>query len=259
MARARNLKPGFFRNADLAELPVETRLLFAGLWLIADRAGRLEDRPKQIKMEIYPADSFEVDSMLDQLAASGFILRYEVDGKRYIQVVSFAKHQNPHRDEKASSIPAPQEHSASTVQAQCESECDTVAIGLIPDSLNLIPDPLENTYVASKLPTCPHQEIISIYAECLPALPQPRIWEGSRQSNLAARWKWALADLKAKGKPHDTDAGLDFFRRLFGYIAESDFLTGRSGDWSADLGWIVKAENFAKILQGNYENKERAA
>ena len=46
MARARNIKPGFFRNADLVEMPIEARLLFIGLWTLADRSGRLEDRPR---------------------------------------------------------------------------------------------------------------------------------------------------------------------------------------------------------------------
>lgn len=134
MARARNIKPGFFRDAALVELPVETRLLFPGLWTIADREGRLEDKPKQIKMEIYPADSFDVETMLCQLSDAGLILRYEAQGKRYIQIKNFGKHQNPHRDEKASTIPAPCEHGASTVQALGEHD------GNRADSLNLIPE-----------------------------------------------------------------------------------------------------------------------
>lgn len=107
MARARNIKPGFFRNAELVELPVETRMLFIGLWTLADREGRLEDRPKQIKMEIYPADSFDVGSMLGQLHAAGFINRYEVGSSKFIEVQNFIKHQDPHYKEKASEIPPP--------------------------------------------------------------------------------------------------------------------------------------------------------
>lgn len=151
MARARNIKPGFFRNADLVELSVETRLLFIGLWTIADRDGRLEDRPKQIKMELFPEDSVDCNVMLDSLAASGMIARYEVDGKRYLQVINFTKHQNPHRDEKASTIPAQfvdvaqtieetEKHDASMMQAPCKDDANTMAIGLNPDSL--IPDSL---------------------------------------------------------------------------------------------------------------------
>lgn len=149
MSRARNIKPGFFRNADIAELPFEARLLFIGLWTMADRAGRLEDRPRQIKMELFPADNLDCDVILTLLASIAVILRYEADGKKYIQVVNFPKHQNPHRDEKPSTIPAPCEHRASTVQALCKDDGDTVAIGLIPESLLLIPESLQKPLPAA--------------------------------------------------------------------------------------------------------------
>ena len=145
MARARNIKPGFFRNADLVELPFEARLLFIGLWTIADKAGRMEDRPKQIKMELFPADNLDCDALLSMLHELGMIDRYTVENKKYIQVVNFSKHQNPHRDEKTSVIPDKNgvvlvednaKHGASTVQTQCKDDSNTVAIGLIPDSLN---------------------------------------------------------------------------------------------------------------------------
>ncbi|MDE2106644.1 MAG: hypothetical protein KGL39_56030 [Patescibacteria group bacterium] len=134
MARARSIKPSFYRDAALVELPIETRLLFPGLWMLADRAGRLEDKPKQIKMEIYPADDFDVDDLLDQLQGAGLIVRYAADGIRYIQVTNFDKHQNPHRDEKASTIPAPFEYGANTVQAPCEDDSNP-ACTLTPYSL----------------------------------------------------------------------------------------------------------------------------
>ena len=112
--------------------------------------------------------------------------------------------------------------------------------------------------VVSKLPTCPQQEIIDMYGEILPELPFPRIWEGERQKNLAARWKWVLSDLQKKGKPVTRESGLDFFRRFFDYISTRDLLMGRSGDWAASLDWIVQSKNFAKIIQGNYAGREAA-
>lgn len=116
MARARNLKPDFFRDAELVECPFWMRLLFAGLWTVADRDGRLVDRPKQIKMDLFPADDVDIESGLSELATRRFIVRYEVGGARYIQIVNFGKHQNPHIKEPASAIPAPGEHGASTGQ-----------------------------------------------------------------------------------------------------------------------------------------------
>lgn len=107
MARSRNLKPGFFTNALLAELPFEGRLLFEGLWCLADREGRLRDRPKQIKGEIFPHDNLDVEELLGLLATAEepFIVRYQVDGKRYIQVVNWHEHQSPHHTERESTIP----------------------------------------------------------------------------------------------------------------------------------------------------------
>ena len=120
MARSRNIKPGFFLNDRLAECEPLARLLFAGLWCIADREGRLEDRPKRIKAEVLPYDDCDVDELLNQLAEREFIIRYEVDGEKYIQVTNFSKHQNPHKNEKDSEIPAPDMYHTSTVQVPDE-------------------------------------------------------------------------------------------------------------------------------------------
>jgi len=144
VSRARNIKPGFFKNDLLAECDPLARILFAGLWCEADREGRLEDRPKRLKGEYLCYDNCDVDDLLDQLATRGFIVRYSVGERKYIQVLEFKKHQNPHVKESASTIPAPGEHSASPVlelvQTQCESGASTVQAGLIPDSPSLIPD-----------------------------------------------------------------------------------------------------------------------
>ena len=154
MARARNIKHGFFTNDRLAECEPLARLLFAGLWTIADREGRLEDRPKRIKAELLPYDDCNGDVLLTQLAESGFIIRYKTGGNSYIQIANFLKHQNPHVKEAQSTIPAPEgtvaqtsvseqeecTSSASTVQAPDKHSASTVLSRLIPDSGFRIPD-----------------------------------------------------------------------------------------------------------------------
>lgn len=107
MARARNIKPVFFTNEELVEIEPLGRLLFIGLWTLADREGRLEDRPKKIKMELLPCDNCNIDDLLQELHEHGLITRYSVNGNQYIQVTNFKKHQNPHVKEVASTIPAP--------------------------------------------------------------------------------------------------------------------------------------------------------
>lgn len=106
MPRIRYIKPSFFDDTDVCALRPLTRLLFIGLWCWADKAGRLEDRPQRIKANILPDDTGSVDSMLDALTPK-FIIRYEVAGRRYIQIKRFTLHQRPHIKELPSTIPAP--------------------------------------------------------------------------------------------------------------------------------------------------------
>ncbi len=120
--RARNIKPAFFKNEELVKLPEAVRLLFIGLWCLADRRGRLEDRPARIKMEIYPCDPHDVSTMLDLLQHHAFIIRYERNENHYIQIINFEKHQYPHIREQESTIPAPCKPGASTMQARLNPE-----------------------------------------------------------------------------------------------------------------------------------------
>lgn len=105
MARIRYLKPEFFSDEDLAELKFEARLTFAGLWCYADKAGRLEDRPKFLKAMIFPYDNIDIEKQLQVLANKPFIIRYEADGRRLIEIVNWDKHQKPHHTEADSKFP----------------------------------------------------------------------------------------------------------------------------------------------------------
>ena len=91
--RIRTIKPSFWSSDQIAELNPLTRLLFIGLWGLADVAGRLEDRPKRIKVELLPYDEIDIDGALSELAKAGFIARYHAEGVKIIQVVNFCKHQ----------------------------------------------------------------------------------------------------------------------------------------------------------------------
>jgi hypothetical protein len=77
-------------------------------------------------------------------------------------------------------------------------------------------------------------------------------WTGARQANLRARWR---EDAKRQS--------LDYWRRLFKHIAASPFLTGQvtgkdSRPFFASLDWIVKPENFAKIIEHRYHDRGAA-
>jgi hypothetical protein len=110
MARIRSIKPGFFTSLDTAgALSREARLHFAGLWTYSDDEGRGVDDPRLIKAAVWPLeediDSVDVERLQSELHRAGRIVRYEVEGRRYFQVVNWHDHQKPNRPQK-SKIPA---------------------------------------------------------------------------------------------------------------------------------------------------------
>lgn len=103
--RARLVRDGFWKNEFLAECEPMARLAFIGLWCLADREGRLEDRPGLIKAQIFPHDDLDIEELLAQLLERKFIVRYVVDGERYMAIPKFRQHQWVHPNEKKSKIP----------------------------------------------------------------------------------------------------------------------------------------------------------
>jgi len=142
--RARNIKPGFFKNEKLAECHPLARILFSGLWCCADREGRLEDRPKRIKAEILPYDNCDCEKLLTELQKFDFIQRYEIEKNKYIQIVNFAKHQNPHCRESESTIPAPTKAMPSPEKAMPSPADSLIPDSLIPDSPSTSSEPEKN-------------------------------------------------------------------------------------------------------------------
>ena len=116
MARSRNIKPGFFTNEQLADQSPLGRLLFIGLWTIADYKGDLEWKERTIKVQLLPFDDCDIKQLAINLDKSGLIRFYSQDDQIYINIPNFIKHQNPHKNEreKGSDIPP---FSESTAQA----------------------------------------------------------------------------------------------------------------------------------------------
>jgi len=103
--RIRLLHPEFFSDPTLAKLSDFARLVFAGLWLIADRDGYLSDNVKMINGAILPLDKRSCAKALHELAEAGRIVRLQSDtGESVIHVVNFEKYQHPHPKEKASNF-----------------------------------------------------------------------------------------------------------------------------------------------------------
>ena len=103
------------------------------------------------------------------------------------------------------------------------------------------------------IPDCEHKKVIQLYHELLPMLRKVEVWNDTRAGYLRQRWKEVAIDQSAK----TAEDILQWWHKFFVYVSKSRFLTGRLNDKSgrqfvADLEWLVKPSNFAKIIEGKY-------
>lgn len=95
--------------------------------------------------------------------------------------------------------------------------------------------------------TIPVKEILSAYHEHLPMMPAVRMMTETRKKKLKARW------LESEDRQN-----IDYWKRFFSYVAQSDFLTGRSEAWSGcDFEWLIESKNHVRIIEGRYENRKQ--
>ena len=113
MARMRSVKPEFWTDEDLADLRRDARLLYLGLWNIADEHARLRGDPRYVKGQIFPYDDDlppeAIGGLLSELASAGKVLRYKVAGRSYLFLPNLAKHQRLEAEKVPSRLPGPDE------------------------------------------------------------------------------------------------------------------------------------------------------
>jgi len=107
-----------------------------------------------------------------------------------------------------------------------------------------------------KLPNCQHEAVVSLYHQHLPTLRRVEIWNDTRKGFLRQRWREVAEELSKEKQIENQDV-LNWFSDFFQHINSSKFLTGKVNDksgrsFAADLEWILRPSNFAKIIEGKY-------
>jgi len=109
---------------------------------------------------------------------------------------------------------------------------------------------------AKKLPVCDHKAVIELYHQNLPTMRRVEVWNETRAGYLRQRWREVAAEL-AQAQDITASDVLNWWGEFFQSVGKSRFLTGRVNSkdgraFVADLEWILKPSNFAKIVEGKY-------
>lgn len=184
MARIRTIKPAFFRHEELYDAEVETslplRVAFAGLWTVADREGRFEWRPRELKLDCLPYDKVDFSRVLDALTTRGFIVKYASGDREYGAIPSFKSHQIVNNRELASVLPEPPEVPNTSITSTRE-----------PRVVDAKATPLKQGQAEQE------QEQEQIISPISVLLPNP-----SETDVSSSTWEKAKAKIQARVNPH---------------------------------------------------------
>lgn len=224
MARIRTIKPEFFASLTIAELPLEARLTFIGLWTHADDEGRCVDDARLVKAALWPLDdraASDVEQDLRVLSEHSLIARYEVGGRRFLQVSGWAEHQRINRP-TASRFPSPEE--AENAPADPPTE----------------PSPLAHAQLSE--PSPPEGKGTGKGREQGPPSGESSRTRSDRATRLPSRWK---PEREEELQAQAASAGVDLHRELAkfrDYWFAKAGKDGRKVDWQATWrNWLRKA------------------
>lgn len=93
--RARLVRPEFWHDEKMADLPLPTRLTYIGLWCIADDAGYLAWSPREIGADLYPHMTVgrrdrQITTDLERLVAAGRVV--VLDCERHALIPTLERH-----------------------------------------------------------------------------------------------------------------------------------------------------------------------
>ncbi len=258
----RILREGILESEPVCSLSWAAEVLYRRLISVVDDYGRFSASPKLIRAKCYPiqidkVSDPDIGKWLTQVVEAGLVRVYPAsDGKRYLQVEKFgqqvrSKSKYPDPDDECDQLLADATHPLTNEHLDVDVDVDERASNLPSGKLEVdasanAPPPLADE--GPKANRCPLQDIVALYHAELPQLPTVEKLTAARQGYLRQRWREDLPTLEA-------------WRRYFQDVSASDFLMGRSAGrdgkppFRADLEWLTRPGNFAKVAEGKYHGR----
>lgn len=236
MAERRMFAKSIVDSDAFIDMPMSARLLYYDLGMRADDDGFVNSPKKIMRMIGATNDDMNILLMRKFVIAfeSGVVVIKHWRIHNYIQ--SDRYHPTKYAEEKAQL--AIKDNGAYTLDTKCiqdGSNLDT-EVRLGKDRLG------KDRLGEDRQGSCNYQQIADMYNDTCVSFPRLTTLSEARKKAIKARLNvYSLED----------------FQRLFTKAQESTFLKGANNrNWSATFDWLIKDTNMAKVLDGNYDNRE---
>lgn len=261
MSRIRTIKPDFWEDEKVGQLPIPCRLFFIGCWNFADDFGVIKGNAALLKSQIFPYDEnlrvSEIKKWIDALVNARMLIPIIHAEESYYIIRTFRSHQVLDNRYSKSYI----------------SKDKSLVSKIVDDALN-------NNNVNTSSSQCVHNVITMEEMEMEKEDKEDNSIELSKkpQEDSSERMDWTAfeqtfnqmmppgvpqikgvkEDRRKKVKARIKEYGKAAIMVVLKKVVESDFLSGRNrkpnDTWKCNFDFIFSKDGFRKILEGNYDN-----
>lgn len=234
MARKRMVDPNIWQSEDFGKLSNLAKIVFIGLFSLADDEGRGRANPMYLKSNLFPYNedmrSADIEKALLEISSNMSVIFYSCDGSSYYSLLSWYTFQKIEKPTN-SKLPAFDENSEEIHRLFAEAS------------------PKGNQPVVPKRKEDNRKEkeekrirIKDIYNENCSNLPQVQKLTEKRNKAIDK----FLEELTEEQ-----------FKKICKIANTTDFLTGKNDNgWKADFDFLMRTDKAINVLEGRYSNSK---
>ena len=232
MARKRMIDPNIWQSEDFSKLSTLGKLVFIGLFSLADDEGRGRSNPVYLKSTLFPYEegirSTDIDKTLSEISSNMSVIFYSCDGSSYYSLYNWNAWQKIDRPTE-SKIP---EYDEKTMQRLFDEHSTSPRRVIVPKRKEDNRKEKEDKRIRIK----------DIYNQHCPNLPQVQKITDKREKAIDKFLK-------------------EFTEEQFIEICKianyTDFLIGKNDKgWKADFDFLMRPDKATNVLEGKYSNSK---
>lgn len=232
MARKRMIDPNIWQSEDFGKLSNLAKIVFIGLFSLADDEGRGRANPVYLRTTLFPYNedmrSADIEKALFEISSNMSVVFYSCDGNSYYSLLSWYTFQKIDRATD-SKLPAFEENNLEIQRLFVDNSTSNKRV--------FAPNKKEDN---KKEKEDKRIEIKEIYNTTCTNLPQIQKLTDKRNNAIDKFLK---------------DFTIDQFKQICKIANSSDFLIGKNDTgWKADFDFLMRIDKATNVLEGKYSN-----
>lgn len=229
------IDPNIWQSEDFSKLSTLGKLVFIGLFSLADDEGRGRSNPVYLKSTLFPYEegirSTDIDKTLSEISSNMSVIFYSCDGSSYYSLYNWDTWQKIDRPTE-SKIP---EYDENTMKRLFDEQSTNNRRVISPNKKRIE----DNKNIKKEN----RNKVVEIYNTFCTNLPQVQKLTDKRNKTIDKFLK---------------EFSIEQLEEICKIANVSEFLTGNNDrNWKADFDFIMRTDKATAILEGKYSSTKK--